>query len=156
MEKFSEMPSAFESVKNQLLAEFPKEQIEGINIEKVENFIRQEGLELKPFIVFDRKNLQKVRKIVRNIRRDKLFTDIENIGLYSPEIDLVLIVRDKDFEKSSGTIYTEGMLVHELAHASSMYQGYVTDYKSLYTPKVGFCLPQNKIPWGYALEEGMG
>jgi hypothetical protein len=56
MDKVSEMPPAFESVKDRLLRQFPKE---------------------------------------------------------------------RDYEKSSGAIYTEGMLVHELAHASSMYQGYV-------------------------------
>jgi hypothetical protein len=36
-----------------------------------------------------------------------------------------------------------------------MYQGYVTaDFKRLYTPRVGSCLPQNQTPWGWLLEEG--
>ena len=155
MKKTFEMPSAFESVKNQLLAEFPREHIENINTERVEDFIRQEGLEVKPFIVFGRKDIQKVKEIVGETGLLRSVFNNGESGLYSPEMDLILIVRDEDYEKSSGTIYTEGLLVHELAHASSMYQGYVTaDQKSFYTPRVGFCLPQNKIPWGWVLEEG--
>ncbi|MCX6719139.1 MAG: hypothetical protein NTZ38_02060, partial [Candidatus Taylorbacteria bacterium] len=156
MEKVFEMPPGFELVKNRLLVEFPIEHIEGIiNTKRVENFIRQEGLEIKPFIVFDRKDLQKVRDIVGNTGLLRSIFNNGESGLYSPEMDLVLIVRDEDYEKSSGTIYTEGLLAHELAHASSMYQGYVTtNYVSYYTPRVGFCLPQNEVPWGWLLEEG--
>ena len=70
-------------------------------------------------------------------------------------MDLTLVRRDKNFEEKNGNIYTEGSLTHELAHASSMYQGYVTpDKQSSYTPRVGFCLPQNNTPWGWLLEEG--
>lgn len=155
MEKTFEMPPDFEQVKNRLLVEFPREHIKGINTERVENFIRQEGLWVKPFIVFDRKNLQKVREIVGNTGLLRSVFNNGESGLYSPEMDLILIVRDEEYEKSSGTIYTEGLLAHELAHASSMYQGYVTaDKKSFYTSRVGFCLPQNQIPWGWLLEEG--
>lgn len=155
MEKLFEMPSDFESVKNRLLEEFPRERFEDINTERVESFIRQEGLEIKPFIVFDRKDLQKVRDIVGNTGLLRSVFKNGESGLYSPEMDFILIVRDEDYEKSSGKIFTEGLLAHELAHANSMYQGYVTaDYKSFYTPRVGFCLPQNQIPWGWLLEEG--
>ncbi|MFH1099036.1 MAG: hypothetical protein V1723_03935 [Candidatus Uhrbacteria bacterium] len=150
-----EEPPTFESIKTRLLAEFPRERIEGLDIERVENFIRQEGLEVKPFIIFDRKDLPKVRKVVgaTNLLRS-VFNNNEG-GLYSPEMDLALVVRDEPLEKLNGAIYTEGLLVHELAHASSMYRGYVTtDYQNFYTPRVGFCLPQNQIPWGRLLEEG--
>lgn len=155
MEKTFEMPPDFESIKNRLLAEFPRERIEGIDTERVEGFIRQEGLAVKPFIVFSRKDLQKVRDIIGGAGLLRSVFKNGEGGLYSPEMDLVLVARDEDYEKSSGAIYTEGLLAHELAHASSMYQGYVTsDYKSFYTPRVGFCLPQSQIPWGWLMEEG--
>jgi len=155
MERTFEMPQSFESVKNRLLTEFPKEKIEGIDTRRVEDFILQQGLEIKPFIVFDRKDLQKVRKIVGETGLLRSVFSNGECGLYSPEMDMVLVVRDKDVEESSGAIYTEGLLTHELAHASSMYQGYVTaDQKGFYTPRVGFCLPQNEMPWGLLLEEG--
>lgn len=94
--------------------------------QRVENFIRQEGLTVKPYIVFDRKDLPKVEEIVGNTNLLRsAFESHHTKGLYSQEMDLVLIPRERDYEKSSGAIYTEGMLVHELAHASSMYQGYV-------------------------------
>lgn len=70
-------------------------------------------------------------------------------------MDLALVARDTDCEESSGVIYTEGTLAHELAHASSMYQSYATtDYKGFHTSRFGFCLPQNQTPWGLLLEEG--
>lgn len=149
------MPQSFELVKNRLLVEFPKEEIEGIDTKRVEDFILRQGLEIKPFIVFDRKDLQKVRKIVGGTGLLRSVFSNGECGLYSPEMDMVLVVRDKDVEESSGAIYTEGLLAHELAHASSMYQGYVTaDQKGFYTPRVGFCLLQNEVPWGLLLEEG--
>lgn len=155
MDKVSEMPPAFESVKDQLFREFPKERIEGINTERVEDFVRQKGLEIKPYIIFDRKDLPRVREIVGNTGLLRSIFKNGECGLYSPEMDMVLITRDREYEESSGVIYTEGLLVHELAHASSMYQGYVTaDYKGFYTPRVGFCLPQNQVAWGWLLEEG--
>lgn len=155
MERTFEMPQSFELVRNRLLAEFPKEKIEGIDTNRVENFIHQQGLETKPFIVFDRKDLQKVKKIVGETGLLRSVFSNGECGLYSPEMDMALVARDRDTEESSGAIYTEGLLTHELAHASSMYQGYVTpDQKGFYTPRVGFCLPQNEIPWGWLLEEG--
>ncbi|MBU1500072.1 hypothetical protein KKE48_04360 [Patescibacteria group bacterium] len=155
MDKVSEMPPAFESVKDRLFREFPKKRIEGINTERVEDFIRQEGLEIKPYIIFDREDLPRVRDIVGSTGLLRSIFKNGECGLYSPEMDMVLVTRDRDYEKSSGSIYTEGLLVHELAHASSVYQGYVTaDYKGFYTPRVGFCLPQNQVAWGWLLEEG--
>lgn len=58
------MPATFESVKNLLLREFPKEKNDGLNTARVEGFIRQEGLEVKPYIIFDRENLPKVKEIM--------------------------------------------------------------------------------------------
>lgn len=155
MDKISEMLPAFESVKNQLFREFPKEKNEGLNTSRVEDFIRQEGLEIKPYIIFDQKDLPRVKKIVGSTGLLRSVFNNGEGGLYSPEMDMILIARDRNYEESSGAIYTEGLLAHELAHASSMYQGYVTaDYKGFYTPRVGFCLPKNQTAWGWLLEEG--
>ena len=155
MDEVSEIPSAFKSIKNNLIEEFPKEKIEGLNTKRVEDFIQAEGLEVKPYIIFDRKDLRKINKIVGNTGLLRSTFDNGESGLYSPETDLVLIARDRKYEESSGAVYTEGLLVHELTHASSMYQGHVAaDYNKFYTPRVGFCLPQNKTPWGWLLEEG--
>ena len=156
MDKIFEMPPAFKSVKDRLLSEFPKEQAGGINFGRVEGFIQQEGLEIKPYIIFDRKDLPRVVEIGGNIALVRLSSFNKGAGgVYIPEMDMALVVRDREYEKSSGVIYTEGLLVHELAHASSMYQGHVTaDYKGYYTPRGGFCLPQNQVPWGWFLEEG--
>jgi hypothetical protein len=155
MEKITEIPRDFKTIKNKLLREFPKEDLEGINIKKVERYIESEGLTVKPYVVFYRDELPKIKQIEGESRLLRDGLDKGECGLYSPEMDMGLIVRDKEYEESNGTIFTEGMIVHELAHASSMHQSYITtDNISFYTPRVGFCLPQNKTPWGWVLEEG--
>lgn len=155
MEQVLEMPRDFKSVRDKLLKEFPKEIMADVNTKRVEEFIRSEGLKVKPYIIFDIEDLPKVRKIVGNTKLLRETFKNGERGLYSPEMDLALVAREKDYEKVNGVIFTEGMLVHELAHSSSMYQGYVTsDRRGFYTPRLGFVLPQNKIPWGWFLEEG--
>jgi len=155
MDRISEMPSAFESVKTKLLNEFPSEKIQGLNTDRVVNFIRSEELQVKPFIIFDKEDLPKVQEIVGHTGLLRSAFSNGERGLYSPEMDLVLVLRDKEYEKTNGAIYTEGLLVHELAHASSMYSGYITpDNEKFYTARVGFCLSQNRKEWGWVLEEG--
>lgn len=45
--------------------------------------------------------------------------------------------------------------MHELAHANNRYLRYVSPSENtFYIPRVGFCLPQNELPWGWFLEEG--
>ena len=86
VERTFEMPQSFESVKNRLLTEFPKEKIEGIDTRRVEDFILQQGLEIKPFIVFDRKDLQKVRKIVGETGLLRSVFSNGECGLYNPSV----------------------------------------------------------------------
>lgn len=152
MDRISEMPPAFESGNTQLLREFPKEKNEDLNTDRVENFIRQEGLEIKPYIIFDRKDLPRVREIVDSAGLFGSVFNNDEEALYSPEMDMIFIARNRSFEESSGVIYTEGLLVHELAHASNV----TVNYKRLYSPRVrvGFCTPRNQTAWGWLLEEG--
>ena len=155
MDRISEMPTSFESVRTQLNKEFPKDKIEGLNTQRVEDYIQQEGLTVKPYIIFKREDLPKVKKIVGGTNLLRSVFNNNECGVYIPEIDMVLVARDKDFEDINGPIYTEGLLIHELAHASSMFQGYVTEnHQGFYTPRVGFGLPQNKTNYGWVLEEG--
>lgn len=149
-----EMPLQWRMVKDSLISEFPQTSIEGLNTGRVEDFIRQAGLEVKPYIIFDRNELPRVKKIVGETRLLRSHFDTGGEGLYSPEMDLVLIARNRDAEKMSGAIYTEGILVHELAHASSGYQEYVIDDKGVYAPRAGFALAQDEGGRGTFLEEG--
>lgn len=158
MERVSENFPHFELIKKRLLAEFPRERLTGLNIERAENFIRQKGLEIKPFIMFEKKDYKKVMEIVGETGLIGSVFDEDAAGLYIPEIDLILIERDKDYEESSGAIYTEGLLVHELAHASSRhYEGSVRVLdEGLYSPRVGLCVlsPEIEKTSGLLLEEG--
>lgn len=126
-----------------------------MDTKRVEQFIQGKGLPTKPYIIFDSNDADRVEQIAANsnLLRNSFHNGAH--GLYSPEMDLVLVRRDKKLEEKNGGIYTEGLLAHELTHASSMYQGYVTSGKQdFYTPRVGFCLPQNETPWGWLMEEG--
>jgi len=155
MDILSEIPSAFSLVREQLIREFPREKVIGLDTKRAERFIEEKGLPVKPYVIFDSNDYDKVEKIVgnTNLLRNAFQNGVN--GIYSPEMDLILVRRDEKLEKMNGGIYTEGLLVHELAHASSMYQGYITSNKQrFYTPRVGFCLPQNNTPWGWLLEEG--
>jgi hypothetical protein len=155
MDRATEMPSAFSSVKEQLIREFPRERVVGLDTKRVERFIEEKGLSVKPYIIFDSNDSDRLEKITANSNLPRNAFHNGAHGLYSPDMDLTLVRRDKKLEKVNGGIYTEGLLAHELAHASSMYQGYVTsDKQRFYTRRVGFCLPLNNTPWGWLLEEG--
>ncbi len=162
IQRTTEMPETFRLVKENLLREFPKENIEGINTQRVEEFIKKEGLEVKPYIVVEKEDLSRVRDICgsTNLLRGALERGYQ--GIYLAEIDLALVVRERDYEKMNGVIFTERRLIHELSHASSKFQTLVMSEtmndsgitQSFYTSRVGFCMPQNKTPWGVMFEEG--
>jgi hypothetical protein len=150
----SEIHPGLLSIKNKLLTEFSIIGKEGLNITRVENFITNQGLEFKPYIFFHEDDLPKVKQIIGNTNLlRQSFSNAEK-GTYIPEIDLILVIRHKDFEKINGKTYVEGLLVHEQAHANSMHNRQLVDGDSLFTPRVGFALPQNKRSWGWFLEEG--
>lgn len=156
METIPQIPSQFEMMKRQILSEFKKEKIEGINTEQVEDYMQQQGLGVKPYIIIEDSDLP---KLVDAISRTELLAplyDGEAIGLYSPELDMAFVLRERGHEKANGMIYTEGNLVHELAHAISMFQYTVsTDSKHIDAKRAGFvCATQNETPWGWLLEEG--
>lgn len=148
------MSQEFRSVRDQLLSEFPLNKVEGLNIARAVNFIKDKGLEVKPFVIFDAKDLRKVWHILGQSRelRDQ-FTG-NTVELYSPEADVVVVRRDLEYEEVNGPIYTEGMLVHGLAHATTINYGYsTTNGVDYWTPRSGLSFT-GEAKWGQLLEEG--
>ncbi len=150
-----EKVTRFEKIKGEVLSAFHKERVTGLNLIRVENFITSFGLEVKPYIIIEESDMAKLREIDAN---SGLFRhvndDILGGGIYIPEVDLVVIYRDPSMEKLNGPIYTEAILVHELAHATCMNKGYIETRENNYIkPRVGFNLPNN-FEWGSFLEEG--
>lgn len=68
METSIETPSSFNQARGQLLNEFPSEGVEGINKARANEYLRQQGVDVKKHIVFDSVELPRVRKIVGNTR----------------------------------------------------------------------------------------
>jgi len=154
-EYFTKPPEHFLKIKENLLKEFPKEKIEGINLERVEDFIREQGLTVKPYIIFNGEDLPKIKKITNELNLyPKNIEKNEACATYSPHIDLVFLKREKECEAVNGAIYTERVLLHELEHAANSHQVLVYDNNEFSVPRSGFCLPGNKIPQGWFLEEG--
>ena len=64
MDRVSEVPSAFSSVRESLIRKFPREKIVGLDTKRVEQFIEGKGLPVKPYIIFDVIDYNRVEKIV--------------------------------------------------------------------------------------------
>jgi hypothetical protein len=77
-------------------------------------------------------------------------------------LDLAFIRRDREREKVNGSVYSEGIILHELIHSAYKYKQYVKDDNKISSPRIGFGLTRNeknernreKYPWGNFLEEG--
>lgn len=155
MEVTTEIPYSFERVRDQLLYEFSGKNTEGLNLARAEVFITDQGLTLKQYILVKKDDLGKVFQINESSNLIKSgFGTKSQMGVYIPEIDLVVVYRDDEMEEINGKIFSEGLLVHELSHASSGYQTLITDDLSANSARVGFCLPQVSDKWGWYLEEG--
>ena len=156
-------PTACTEVRNELLMEFPKEKCEGLNLNRVEDYIQSQGLLLGNYILFEESDLAKIGEIIGRIGLDTshLFmidsNEVYCSGVYVPIIDLAFIRRDNNLEKTNGPIYTESVVVHELAHASAVVNQYVVKGKEYGVPSSGFVQPNeinSKNNWGQFLEEG--
>jgi len=151
----TEIPSSFNNVKSALIERFPTQEVRGLNTTRVEEYIKKNNLKVKPYVIFEKKDLIELKKIIGETKLDRSVFDQDKYGLYIPEIDLVLLMRDPELEEINGPLFTEGLLVHELVHATGSFGNVViTDSNSAYTPRSGFFLTQNKKPWGWFLEEG--
>lgn len=150
----------FERVKSEVISAFQKEKIVGLDLNRAEDFIRSNGMEVKPYIIIGREDQDLLNRISGSsgLFRNVNFKEGVGGGIYIPEIDMVVVIRDPEKERLNGVIYTESILVHELAHASSMYRGFIKpfgkDVDAYMTPRSGYCLPNSNSEWGWFLEEG--
>lgn len=164
--RFKEMPLFAIGVRNGLLEEFPKHRISGMDPERAEHFIRTQGLSPADYIVIEESDLPKFDAIVgdTNLARGGFEGGIR--GIYMAEMQLAVYKKFPQTPRSSNKyLYVqssplahEGILVHELAHASSGYNDYVSPvWYGVYTPRTGFSFLQYPKPLpikGAFLEEG--
>jgi hypothetical protein len=164
-QRTTEMPEEFKRIRENLLQEFPKERVEGINLRRVEEFIKDRGLEIRPYIIIGKDDFLKMQRIVDSSSWESFLAFIGEggIGLYDANMDLVVVFRDDDRERVNGEIFTERFLVHELAHASTRVGNYTAAYdrngREMDLPhalRTGFCLRSRhkETGWGELIEEG--
>lgn len=152
----SERPSAIVEVRKKLLKKFPIEEVEGLNLNRVESFMTDLGLEIKPYIIIDREDLRRVKRTMKpyDFLGGILYKRKNNIGIYNTPLGISIILRDPEDEELNGSIFTEGMIVHELGHSSSQHQDLVqTKPNSFQTSRVGFYFPGKRGSSGF-IEEG--
>jgi hypothetical protein len=159
-QRTTEMPEEFRRVRENLLAEFSGKNVEGINAQRAEEFIKKEGLEVKPYIIIRKEELPKMQKIVDYSEGLKRHIEEGGLGFYAAGMDLVVVFRDGDYETINGGIFLERLLVHELAHASSKHEICAANKDNgadfPRALRTGFCLrlEQKDNCWGELIEEG--
>lgn len=141
------MPEKWRRVREHFKAEI-KQNREGLDTGRVEEFIRSQGMEVKDYIVFDKEEEGHVTEL---LRQHHLLDSSEKCdeAWYSANVDLAFIKRrDYDFATESG-------LAHELAHASSNH-GYFKKGKKIVLNRIGLAILEgdNEDRNASALEEG--
>jgi hypothetical protein len=148
-------PEWLNQVKQNFLEKF-ESKTEGLNLEKVENFLKPFGFgHVDPTLFFEEdRDLVRQLLVKGGIRRSFESEDSKEAGVFIPELDLVLVKRDRELEAINGPSFTEGLLVHERAHASSKSKMVQNATGGVHVPRVGHGFPQRETPYGQFLEEG--
>lgn len=159
--------SASSKIPKELLAEADKlldgivEDREGFDTAAIETFLSRRPMR-RPYrtVLLDNENFVELSDRIQGARGVIGGDDIETIGgFYRPDLDIVVLRRDREKEKLNGTLYTESLLIHELAHASSGFPAlqYGEDDDGLTQMKrQGFAVvnPGKETSEGSFLEEG--
>ncbi len=88
----------------------------GLSIGRVEAYRQEMGAAKKSVKLITREDFMKVNKLL-----GMPYDPIHLVGLFSPALDMTFVIRDPTLEELYGTEYTESLVIHEMAHASSTY-----------------------------------
>lgn len=89
----------------------------GLDIERPKAFLRARGLRTQPFAFADKSRIAELRAIFRGLVEEEFWEAGE--GFYSNDLDLTLVLSDHEARARSSPVFTEGLIVHELAHATA-------------------------------------
>lgn len=109
------------SARQRVIDRFPSN-LEGINIERINDFFDGLSLETPPLIVLDREQEAEFEQAVaeaKGFRGDSRQLN-EVGGWFNGDLDLAVVFRDSSTEFLNGPEYTESLIVHELAHGSGL------------------------------------
>jgi len=148
VEVLKEMPEEWRILREKVLKNF-ESKTDGMDIERVKDFIKGQGLPVSDFLIVEREDIPKLQVLFMELN-SSLSADME--GRYIPELDLTFVRRDYNSEKNNGAIYTEGILVHELTHSVGCSKEYIKKAENVFVPRIGFGF--TKESFGLFLEEG--
>lgn len=95
---------------------------EGINTAQISSYFRDRGLKERPYILLSDDDITKLNQIAESFGMAPFPVPVEeniHYGVVSMGTDFAQIYRSPEMEEEYGTAFTEAMIVHELAHASS-------------------------------------
>ena len=159
VETTEKMPPAWLLLRKEILEQIPSK-LEGLHTENVRAFFESfPGIVLNECVIFDEEDLPKLRELLvpSGLLDEDSLGEKKADGCFVAEIRLSLVKRLREYEAANGTIFTEGLLVHELAHSSSEYAQYIKPSPTLYaTPRTGFSILTEGFSTarGSFLEEG--
>jgi hypothetical protein len=127
---------------------------DGLDIDRVNDFTSQQGLEAAPRIFVtpdDLDNVHQMEKygVLKNILKRG------GLGVFSQEMGLTIIKRDPRIEAHNGPLFTEGIAVHEDRHATAIRVPHIeNDNGFKFVPVVGQSVVEGDKVFGQLLEEG--
>jgi len=128
-----ERPWQWEDIRRELLEKIPSH-TEGLDLERIDNFLRSKGLDLKAKIFYQKKDIPEIKKLAKGFAGKR---DFDNDGFYNKELDIAFIRRSSKMEKLNGTIFTEKVAIHEEVHASAGFEMYVDVNGQKRSPRIG-------------------
>jgi hypothetical protein len=161
VERLPEMPKDWQILREKLKKIESK--TDGLDIERVKDFMKERGLPIKDFILYDEEDIPKFQEI---FGEDGTRIIAAVSGIYLSMLDIILVRRDRAMELVNGTVYEEGKLVHEMNHSANRHNAYIKKGEVVTRPRSGFVVlnthfrestgekKEKQSPWGYFLEEG--
>lgn len=114
---------ALDEQRKKMFERFPSD-LEGLNVDRINNFFESYDLSVPPVIVLAKEQYDDFDQYMEDNFGAKM--DSEAYASYLPHLDLVCVKRNRDIEvENKGAEFTESIIVHELAHGSTMIGGQV-------------------------------
>jgi hypothetical protein len=152
-----ETTEACQKMRENLLNNF-ENKIDGLDIERVAEFMWLNNLPIIDFIAYDEEDIPVLNELLKGLISVKM----EDEGMYVSPIDLIFIKRQRVRCHLNGSVYDEATLVHEFGHGASEHAHFARKIptKRIKQTRDGFRIYNilNKkgddVPWGNFLEEG--
>jgi hypothetical protein len=151
-QRISDTEVKWQEIRDRILDEFGSETGKGLDTQRVERFVFDTGLPMKPYFFVEESELDHLKMISDQYWGDHLRGS--TMGMYHPELDMIGVKRDPMKEVLNGTAFTESLLVHEQVHSSNIYRHLRLYGRNPVVSRHGFSLPYNDEEWGYMVEEG--